>query len=74
MEPDAQAPADRQGQRESQDPRPRVNAKLDELNTVRHPHSAVDRSLLDLRFDKQRFAVTGDIALRATHAPPTRCC
>jgi hypothetical protein len=45
---------------------PRVTRKLDELITfVIHIPLSIDL-LLDLRLDKQRFAVTGDIALRAT--------
>src|SRR5260370_17236121 len=49
---------------------PRVTRKLDELITfVIHIPLSIDL-LLDLRLDKQRFAVTRDIALRATPRPP----
>ncbi len=45
---------------------PRVTRRLGDLITfVVHIPLAIDL-LLDLRLDKQRFAVTGDIALRAT--------
>jgi hypothetical protein len=45
---------------------PRVTRQLGDLITfVIHIPLAIDL-LLDLRLDKQRFAVTGDIALRAT--------
>ncbi|ORB82537.1 hypothetical protein B1987_00075 [Mycobacterium kansasii] len=45
---------------------PRVTRKLGELITfVIHIPLSIDL-LLDLRFDKQRFKVAGDIALRAT--------
>ena len=45
---------------------PRVTRRLGDLITfVIHIPLAIDL-LLDLRLDKQRFAVTGDIALRAT--------
>ncbi|MGA8250516.1 MAG: hypothetical protein WB989_07580 [Mycobacterium sp.] len=45
---------------------PRVTRSLGDLITfVIHIPLAIDL-LLDLRLDKQRFAVTGDIALRAT--------
>jgi hypothetical protein len=45
---------------------PRVTRRLGDLFTfVVHIPLAIDL-LLDLRLDKQRFAVTGDIALRAT--------
>ncbi|GFG65020.1 hypothetical protein MKUB_25100 [Mycobacterium kubicae] len=45
---------------------PRVTRKLGDLITfVIHIPLSIDL-LLDLRLDKQRFSVTGDIALRAT--------
>lgn len=67
MEPIAQGPggiAKVSAKVEIQDPR--VTRKLGDLITfVIHIPLSIDL-LLDLRLDKQRFSVTGDIALRAT--------